>query len=294
MRVSASVATARASAAGCTGLLKCIWNPAASARLALVFARVCGHCRRGDRRELKRGQGPDRPNELAAVFARHRDIREEQIDFVTLERLERVACRRRRYDRSAARLEGGRHHFPRIGLIVDDENGQPLQRRHRLVWLGRRCCRRRRCPAIRSRLDGGQGDDERRAAVWAFAFGLEPASLRLDELPRDEQAQPRPPTVRVVALSACRNRSNTWGRNAGSIPAPVSMTRTSALWPESLASTSMRPPDGVNFTALVSRLRKICSRRRGIGGHGDAEIAAGSRARRPSPRRGASSPRRRP
>ena len=32
VRVSASAATARASAAGCTGLLKCIWNPAASAR----------------------------------------------------------------------------------------------------------------------------------------------------------------------------------------------------------------------------------------------------------------------
>ena len=38
---------------------------------------------------------------------------------------------------------------------------------------------------------------------------------------------PSPPWLLVIELSACRNRSNMYGRNSGLMPSPVSVT---AIW----------------------------------------------------------------
>ena len=88
-----------------------------------------------------------------------------------------------------------------------------------------------------------------------------------------------PSWPRDPALSPC---GWTWGRqskrrgNAGAgIPAPSSRTRTSAPPSTRSSRTSMRPPAGVNFTALESRIVTTCCRRSGSPHTG---AAAGSRA----------------
>ena len=47
------------------------------------------------------------------------------------------------------------------------------------------------------------------------------------------------------------------------MPTPVSLTRTSSRSPTTRAATVTVPPLGVNFTALDSRLSRICLKRRG-------------------------------
>ena len=76
----ASAATAWASAAGWIGLARCIWKPAASARSPLVVARAGGHRRGRHRGEAWPRSSRGSPNQLVAVLARHRDVREQQID----------------------------------------------------------------------------------------------------------------------------------------------------------------------------------------------------------------------
>src|ERR1043166_6026167 len=70
--------------------------------------------------------------------------------------------------------------------------------------------------------------------------------------------RPRPPYARVVLLSACRKRSNRWGKNSLLMPFPVSRTTSWADVPMHASFTSIRPPLGVNFTALVSRFQTTC------------------------------------
>src|SRR5215831_18482404 len=55
-----------------------------------------------------------------------------------------------------------------------------------------------------------------------------------------------------------RNSSKIVGCSAGGIPIPVSLTEISAPFSVLLAVMLIRPPSGVNFTALERRLRRIC------------------------------------
>ena len=75
--------------------------------------------------------------------------------------------------------------------------------------------------------------------------------------------RPRPPCARVLVLSACRKRSNTWGRNSGSMPLPSSATLRVRHEGSRRRRTSMRPPCGVNFTAFETRFHTTCCRRSG-------------------------------
>ena len=73
--------------------------------------------------------------------------------------------------------------------------------------------------------------------------------------------RPRPPCSRVLELSACRKRSNTCGRNAGSMPRPVSLTATSTNRGRDFSSTRTRPSRSVNLMAFDSRFHITCCRR---------------------------------
>ena len=72
---------------------------------------------------------------------------------------------------------------------------------------------------------------------------------------------PRPPCVRVVALSACRKRSKTKGRKSGRMPLPVSLTTISARPSASPTRLSTPPPSGVNLMAFESRFQTTCCKR---------------------------------
>ena len=69
--------------------------------------------------------------------------------------------------------------------------------------------------------------------------------------------------MRVLELSAWRNRSKITGRTPGAIPCPVSLTTISTCELIRCRCTWIRPPFGVNFTALMSRFHTICCRRLG-------------------------------
>ena len=65
---------------------------------------------------------------------------------------------------------------------------------------------------------------------------------------------PSPPRVRSIEESAWVNISNAVASVSGDKPMPVSMTRTTASPPSMSATTVIRPPRPVNFTALFNRL----------------------------------------
>ena len=74
---------------------------------------------------------------------------------------------------------------------------------------------------------------------------------------------PSPPCVRVVVLSACRNRSKIAEIISLGMPAPLSLTWTCAREATRSRRTSTRPPRGVNFTAFDRRFQNTCWRRPG-------------------------------
>src|SRR2546422_7863567 len=75
---------------------------------------------------------------------------------------------------------------------------------------------------------------------------------------------PRPPYVRVVALSACRKRSKTKGRKSGPMPLPVSLTTICARPSASPTRISTgaerreRHRSEEHTSELQSRLHLVC------------------------------------
>ena len=70
-----------------------------------------------------------------------------------------------------------------------------------------------------------------------------------------------PPRERVVTDMLCPYMSNTCGRQSGPMPWPLSQTSTRICPWSAARHTSMRPPAGVNLTALLSKFRTTCSMR---------------------------------
>src|SRR4029079_3391575 len=70
--------------------------------------------------------------------------------------------------------------------------------------------------------------------------------------------KPVPSALRVQARPNCTKSANTFSWSSVAMPMPVSFTAISTFVVSSFALTSTRPPSGVNFTALDSRLRRIC------------------------------------
>ena len=60
-----------------------------------------------------------------------------------------------------------------------------------------------------------------------------------------DRPSPRPPCERSEPRGPCTNISNTCGSSAGSIPRPLSRTRSTTSPPSRAAVTSMRPPAAV-------------------------------------------------
>jgi hypothetical protein len=94
-----------------------------------------------------------------------------------------------------------------------------------------------------------------------------PSSLRTTMSPPIARARSRlierpspTPSSDDTAPLTCTNGSNTFSRCASASPMPVSVTCTTTVPASTPAShvTVTCPPSGVNFTALLSRLRRIC------------------------------------
>ena len=91
--------------------------------------------------------------------------------------------------------------------------------------------------------------------------------------------RPSPPRVRVVELSPCRKRSNTYGRKSAAMPTPLSLTAICTWEFTRWSWTCTRPAFGVNFTALLRRFHITCRKRSGsplTGPPGDASTVCSS------------------
>src|ERR1022692_208741 len=73
--------------------------------------------------------------------------------------------------------------------------------------------------------------------------------------------RPVPSLMPLVVAPAWWNASKTASCSSMGIPRPVSLTETVRRPRRSVASTQILPPSGVNLTALLSRLNKICLNR---------------------------------
>ena len=67
-------------------------------------------------------------------------------------------------------------------------------------------------------------------------------------------ASPMPLPEICAAEGPRQNRSKMRGRSPAGMPTPVSATSSSASEPADLVRMVTLPPDGVNFSALVSKL----------------------------------------
>src|SRR5216683_5516496 len=70
--------------------------------------------------------------------------------------------------------------------------------------------------------------------------------------------RPVPSCLRVSSLPTWRNSSKMAGWSSGAMPIPVSMTAISTAPSVRLAFRLIRPPSGVNLTALDRRFSRIC------------------------------------
>ncbi len=69
---------------------------------------------------------------------------------------------------------------------------------------------------------------------------------------------PNPLWRRLMELSACRKRSNTYGRKSAGMPMPLSLTKISASLSPGVSPTVTWPPFGVNFKAFDNRFHTTC------------------------------------
>src|SRR6266403_1307955 len=74
---------------------------------------------------------------------------------------------------------------------------------------------------------------------------------------------PSPPSERAAVRSPWKNRSKIRGRISSLIPIPSSSTTRTAVSASARTPTRIARSTGVNFTAFVRRLTRICSRRVG-------------------------------
>ena len=104
------------------------------------------------------------------------------------------------------------------------------------------------------------------------------SSTRLRTIARP---RPRPPRDRSSVCGCCTKRSKIRGSMSGSMPLPVSATRSTTSPPSAAAVTEIAPPGSVYFAAFVSRFDTTCARRAAspstinpCAGHVDTQIVA--------------------
>jgi hypothetical protein len=160
--------TAAISSAAPTGFATCVKKPLRSARV--------------------RSSG--RANAVSAMAGiRPPDVAHQDVGTVILDERQRVHRRRRREDACTALRQHVIHELARVAIVVDDQHGDAPEIVLAAVGADRR---RRRCALGSGPPNRGerQRDRERRAPPLAGALTPERATVQLDELPSDRQAEP--------------------------------------------------------------------------------------------------------
>ena len=120
-------------------------------------------------------------------------------------------------------------HLERVVLVVDDQHAQPAER-----WSAAAPAPSHAAAPVaprRRRRRATSGSRARNVAPWPSPAlsARHGAAVQLDQVADDGQAEAEAAVARGFELSAWRKRSNTWGRNSGAMPWPVSLTAISTL-----------------------------------------------------------------
>ena len=184
-RPASRSAQAAATASESIGLPRWRWNPDRSAISRSSRPRKRGQCdRRGPARRAR--QGANVLDELQAVLARHADVADDQVGSLVAHDREGLVGRCREQDRRVAFAQYARHQFPRIGLVVDDENAGLVQRVQ--MRFGRQ--RRLEHRGGVGRRGARQRDAKQRSLAGAGAVPGHRAAVQDDQVPDDGQAEP--------------------------------------------------------------------------------------------------------
>ncbi len=96
--------------------------------LAILITRQGGEGDRGNPAGVSRF-GPHPGDELVSVVLRHADITDDDIQLpIAIDCLERFGRRGYGYDLSPPFLENSSCQYPRVRLVIDDENAQARKR----------------------------------------------------------------------------------------------------------------------------------------------------------------------
>ena len=175
------------------------------------------------------GRAPQAANQRVAVLVRHAHVAQQR----RRARARSIACmrlggaRRDRHVGAVLRQRRVEQH-PRVLLVVHHQDADVAQH---LVVHGRRRQRGGRNGLARAPSPGCAATIDGRK-ISNVAPAPRPRALRLRSCRRAARSsclamarpRPRPPCSRLAVPSACRNASNTCGRNRGSIPGPESRT----------------------------------------------------------------------
>ena len=183
---------------------------------------------------------------------------------------QRLGGRRRRPHAGALRFEGRLEQRQRVGLVVDEQDVDPVEHGPTGPTLAGSIARLDRLVGVRRRLRalaGGESYVKRGTFTGSrrlVASMVPPCSSH--ELLADRQAQAEAAVDwRPKRASAWRNGVNTCGRNSGAMPMPVSVMAISTILRRRGQTHRDPPAQPVNFTALLSRFQTpaaAASRRR--------------------------------
>jgi hypothetical protein len=143
------------------------------------------------------GEEADSSDEGIAILAGHADVGDHHVGAILRERVERVGDALRRDRDRAVLREHARDSLARVLLVVDDEHAQTLELLavFEVGLPARRRARERPFPDRSER----EGQNEGRAAALAFAVRDDVASMKLDEVTADGEAEAEAALRAVVA-----------------------------------------------------------------------------------------------
>ena len=190
--------------------------------------------------------------QLKTVHARHAKVTHDRVRCALVQRAQRRATRICTDDRGTSRLEDFTHQRQRIRIVVDDQNLKPREIdrcRRLLAWL----CTPTLVVDVETCAGRGRSRQPHRksgALSRAVAFGPDRASMQLDQLARDRQAEAQPailPRETTVGLpKTLEDMRQELRRNAGAAIADHDLeVRVDAMQSHLHQAVTGREADGI-------------------------------------------------
>ena len=222
---------------------------AGAARAGAVVLRA--PARQGHQHRLPRFRLPAQfARDLVAVLARHADVQEHDLGPEVVRGAQGLVAVVGHARRVALHFQQRRQALGRVHVVVHHQHPE------RRAPAGPPARTPERAPAPRLLAASPSGRRTvnvlPRPTPGLSAVTLPPCSSTSRRT--SARPMPRPPCARSSLRPTWVNISNTSGRASGAMPMPVSVTEITTWSPSRRAARSIRPPSGVYFTALFSRL----------------------------------------